>query len=283
MESWEKECVQKRTDILNYCRRLADDGAHYLWGAEGEKPRTAGAVAYAPISLDASQLNQTTFCAATKTVGGVVYVCAGRFRHSGLSTAKPSRKVAILPNQPTVDDSVKKDLQDFIQKYSGTPGAQVGWGSDLTPRLVKGDSIMDYSTVPFTDITNAVVWGEGCDDTQHFDCGGFVRYVVQKVCGVSIAGISANPEKANPVGEKMGSALADDDIMLPADILVYAGHIAFATEKCAGMKYNKHQSYEVAQAESAAYGVNVKSRGGTSQKCIRLSPTTLLNRKIASS
>jgi hypothetical protein len=151
----------------------------------------------------------------------------------------------------------------------------------LTPRLVQGDSIMDYMTSPATNLTGAVVWGEGCDDTQHFDCGGFVRHVVRKVCGLPIDGISDNPERLNLVGEKMGSLVAEGDPMLPADILVYPGHIAFATEKCAGQNYNKHQAYEVAQAESAVFGVNVKQRGGTSQKCIRLSTSTLLNKKIS--
>jgi|SRR5579863_3455990 len=274
----EAESNQKRLDILACAKRLADDGAHYLWGAQGDRPSAAGAIKYAPVVLDATQPDQSCFCAATITVGGVVYVCAGRFRHSGLSRQAPSQKVAILPNQP--NSASNKDLLDFIAKYAKTPTAQVGWGFDLTPRTIRGDSIMDYMSSPPTDVTGAVVWGEGCDDTQHFDCGGFVRYVVRKVCGVPIDGISDNPERPNLLGEKMGALVAEGDLMLPADILVYPGHIAFATEKCAGQKYNKHQAYEIAQAESAAFGVNVKQRGGTSQKCIRLSASTLLNKKI---
>jgi hypothetical protein len=277
----ESESNQKRLDILAYAKRLADDGAHYLWGAQGDKPTSSGAIKYAPVVLDTAQLDQSSFCAATITVAGVVYVCAGRFRHAGLSRQPPTQKVALLPNQS--NNVSNKDLLEFIGKYGKTPTAQVGWGFELTPRTIRGDSIMDYMTSPATDVTGAVVWGEGCDDTMHFDCGGFVRHVVRKVCGVPIDGISDNPERLNLLGEKMGSLVAEGDTMLPADILVYPGHIAFATEKCAGQKYNKHQAYEIAQAESAAFGVNVKQRGGTSQKCIRLSSSTLLNKKISAS
>ena len=158
------------------------------------------------------------------------------------------------------------------------PSSQVGWSSDLTPRVVKGDSITDYDTG--TNVTNAVVWGEGCDDTQHFDCGGFVKYVVSKVCGAWIEGISAKPDMPNLVGEPMGTLVAEGDPILPADILVYAGHIAFAIGSTS-QPYNKSQGYPVAQAESAVYGVNYgKTHSQKSQKCIRLSPSTLLRRKV---
>jgi hypothetical protein len=45
--------------------------------------------------------------------------------------------------------------------------------------------------------------------------------------------------------------------------------------------YNPHTNYALAQAESAVYGVNYnKTHSQKAQKCIRLSPSTLLNRKI---
>ena len=279
MDALDPQCIQKRNDILAFCKRLADDGAHYLWGAAGEKPATTGTVRYAPVVLDPGRLGQTCFCAATITVSNVEYVCAGRFRHDDLASVRPPRKVAV-PAVGAPDAAATKDLEAFIEKNGKNPAAQVGWGFDLTPRTVKGDSIMDYSTN--TNVTNAVVWGEGCDDTQHFDCGGFVRYVVKKVCGASIAGISANPEQKNLFGEPMGALVNEGDDMLPADILVYAGHIAFALGTPA-QKYSMITKYAVAQAESAVYGVNYgKTHGQKSQKCIRLSPSTLLNRKTTS-
>lgn len=276
MDSLEQQCTQKRNDILAYCKRLADDGAHYLWGAAGDKPSANSAVRYAPVVLDPNQPGQTCFCAATVTVNNVVYVCAGRFRHSDLAATKPAQKIATPPVGPPDVNSLK-ELLSFIEKNGKNPASQVGWGFDLTPRVVKGDSIMDYSTS--TNVTNSVVWGEGCDDTQHFDCGGFVRHVVRKVCGVPIDGITANPGGNNILGEPMGTLVAEGDTMLPADILVYAGHIAFAIGT-PSQAYAKVSKYAVAQAESAVYGVNYgKTHGQASQKCIRLSASTLLNRK----
>jgi hypothetical protein len=259
---------------------LADDGAHYLWGAAGDKPSTNGAVRYAPVVLDPDRPEQSSFCAATITVSNVVYVCAGRFRHDGLATAKPAKKIAV-PSVGPPEDLSRRELLAFIEKNGKNPASQVGWGFDLTPRVVKGDSIIDYSTS--TNVTNAVVWGEGCDDTQHFDCGGFVRYVVKKVCGVPIDGISANPGGKNILGEPMGTLVEEGDPMLPADILVYAGHIAFAIGSPSQL-YSKVTKYAVAQAESAVYGVNYgRTHSQQSQKCIRLSASTLLNKKMTAS
>jgi hypothetical protein len=273
----EQLCNQRRNDILAYAKRLADDGAHYLWGAAGDKPTANGAVQYAPVVLDANKPELSCFGAATITVSNVVYVCAGRFRHDGLAAAKPARKIAIPAVGPP-DAISTKELLAFIEKNGKNPASQVGWGDDLTPRFVKGDSIMDYSTS--TNVTNAVVWGEGCDDTQHFDCGGFVMHVVRKVCGVPIDGISMNPGGKNILGEPMGTLVEEGDPILPADILVYAGHIAFAIGS-PSQSYSKLTKYAVAQAESAVYGVNYgRTHSQQSQKCIRLSASTLLNKKM---
>jgi hypothetical protein len=35
-------CDAKRNAIVALGRQLADQGAHYLWGANGEKPRPGG-------------------------------------------------------------------------------------------------------------------------------------------------------------------------------------------------------------------------------------------------
>src|SRR5260370_578002 len=83
------------------------------------------------------------------------------FGRSGLGSVKPSKKIAIPPVGPPAADALK-ELQSFIQKNASNPAAQVGWPFDLTPRVVKGDSITDYDTG--VNVTNAVVWGEGCDD-----------------------------------------------------------------------------------------------------------------------
>jgi len=278
-DSLEQQCIQKRSEILALAKRLADDGAHYLWNGWGEKPTVNGRVSYAPVVLDPNQLQSTCFCAATITVDKVLYVCAGRFRHADLRTVQPANKFA-TPKIGAPDAISAKQLQAFIDKNSKNPSAQIGWGFELTPRAVQGKEVMDYETR--TDLAGIVVWGEGCDDTQHFDCGGFVRYVANKVCRVSIDGISAKPEEKNAFGEPRGIVVNEGDDMLPADILVYPGHIAFAIVSTP-QKYYPGTNYAVAQAESAVYGVNYgKIHSQRSTKCIRLSPSTLLNRKTIS-
>jgi hypothetical protein len=94
-DSVEQLCTQKRTDILSFAKRLADDGAHYLWGANGEKPAANGTVSYAPVVLDTDKLQVTCFCAAIINYGAVQYVCAGRFRHADLRGAQPAQKIAM--------------------------------------------------------------------------------------------------------------------------------------------------------------------------------------------
>jgi hypothetical protein len=277
-DSLEQQCTQKRNDILALAKRLADDGAHYLWNGWGEKPSVNGRVSYAPVVLDPDRLQETCFCAATIEVNHVQYVCAGRFRHADLRAVQPANKFA-TPKVGPPDPASAKLLQAFIEKNGKNPSSQVGWGFDMTPRAVQGKDVMDYESK--TNLAGLVVWGEGCDDTQHFDCGGFVRYVVRNVCGVSIDGISDKPEKENAFGEPRGILINEGEDMLPADILVYPGHIAFAIVSTP-QKYYSVNDYAVAQAESAVYGVNYgKTHHQHSTKCIRLSPSTLLNRKTA--
>ena len=169
-------------------------------------------------------------------------------------------------------------LNGFIERYAGRAHSQYGWGAELTPRMVKGKDIMAYRKG--LNLTDRVVWGEGCDDTLHFDCGGFVRYVVNQVCGVVIKGISMLPDPSTmktPKGRPMGKKLKGGDKILPADILVYDGHIAFATGDNTPAYINLAvSSYHVAQAESATEGVNYgKVHSGTAIACIRLSDEAL--------
>lgn len=266
----EEMCNLKRIDILALAIRLAADGAHYLWSAEGHKP-TKAARNLAPAVLSKDQADKTCFCAATLTYGGVVYVCAGRCLHPDLAGIAPTPKVVNSPK----DDG---NLQRFIDKYGSNLDAEYGWGFELTPRVVKGDSIMDYTRN--VDLTGQVVWGEGCDDTLHFDCGGFVRYVVNQVCDVPIAGISANPTQPNSKGKPMGRVLTEGEMVMPADILDYGGHIGFATG-VPQLAYSKNAYYGLAQAESATVGVTFGYvHKAANKQCIRLSDSTLLNMSI---
>jgi hypothetical protein len=166
----------KRAAIVALARRLADDGAHYLWGAEGQKPGGGGLTLAKPV-LDPAQPQSTKFCAGV--LGGCV--CVGRFRTRGFKDLRTQQKVWDLASP-----SGREEVLTFVKRYQSTPNARVGWGFDLTPRLVSGDADskgapMDYGGAG--NLVGKIVWGEVCDDTQHFDCGGFVRYVVKQVCG----------------------------------------------------------------------------------------------------
>jgi hypothetical protein len=262
MSSIEQRCIDKRAAIVALARKMVDDGAHYLWGAEGQKPGTNGVV-LAPVVLDASKPGQTVFCAARLGT----CVCVGRLRSSGING-----KV-----WDPASGGAPADLLQFISDNQAHPDAQVGWvGPALTPRAVTGyaDDRSAPSDNHGVSLLNKVVWGEGCDDTQHFDCGGFIRWVAQQVCGSSIKGISTNPGQLNAYGRPMGFEVKTDDTVLPGDIFIYPGpHLAFADT--GNGSYKRGANYDIIQAEGGAWGLNRANRGGDT-KCIRLSPSTLL-------
>jgi hypothetical protein len=256
-------CNKKREEIVKYARRLADEGAHYLWGAAGEKPGENGLILAPPV-LDKNRPKETIFCAATLKN----CVCVGR-----CGAIKSTKKVWDLTGE-------NAEVAAFISRYQNT--LQVGWGSELTPRLISGypdkNSIpTDYSRGDKTSLLGKIVWGEGCDDTQHFDCGGFIRYVVKQVCSVNISGFDNNPNLANAFGRLS----YDVDIgtpILPGDILVYHGHIAFV-DFGNNTNYSRGGSFKVVHAEGAVSGVNYGRTRTGDIRCIRLSSATLLKRK----
>lgn len=268
----------KRQDILIECKSLSDQNCHYLWGAQGQKPTTKDTnpndVRYAPVVLDEKRLEETTFCAATICANSphghyISYVCTGR---CGDTNHKD------YPVHTVVSHTGYGELRKFIKQYKGNEHAQLAWGPQATPRKVLGGDITNYMTSVPKDLTNHVVWGEGCDDTLHFDCGGFVRYVIAKVCGVSlhtVTGMTRNPHKKNEWGGLLSRTLAPNEEILPGDILYWGHHIAFAIGD--GHETVSSHSHNVAQAECAVFGVNYgKSHDEVCKKVFRLTDSTLL-------
>lgn len=281
-----------RQRILDVAQRQALDGAHYLWGANGDMPSVGGPIGYAAwvMSKDSTTpehtIADTTFCAAINYVPvderGVgppaPFVCAGRCFAVG------NRWAAIIPKASA---STNKNLVGFIDRWQSTPDAQYHWGVDLTPRKIRGQGPgepMAYGSAnPHLD--GVLVWGEGCNETRHFDCWGFVNWVIKQATGVTITRGTSIQLQKGPDGNPAAQVLANDDQVLPADILVYPGHIAFATDGAPTMKTTsqgvQYQSFHVAQAESAVTGVNYNtphdspttSRVRLSEAILRLAAT----------
>src|ERR1700676_2317711 len=91
-------CDRQRNEIIRTGKALADGGAHYLWGAEGQMPTRGGAggVGYTTVSFDKSSIS---FCAA-KMNGNV---CVGRFRHSDLDGRDPKGAGRVCgPSSPKI-------------------------------------------------------------------------------------------------------------------------------------------------------------------------------------
>ncbi len=104
----------KRLEIVALGHKLLRAAAHYLWGAQGDKPGNGG-VALAPPVLDPDHPEKTIFCAATLNGLGL-WPAASR---GVLNGKRPAQKVW---------DLVKSDGRDevlaFINKYKANPGVQ---------------------------------------------------------------------------------------------------------------------------------------------------------------
>jgi len=279
-----------RRRILEVAAQVAAEGAHYLWGTNGDIPGAPNSpLTFAPPELSTDDNKDLAFCAAWNHVEHKVFVCAGRCR---AVTSKPE---VWIP---------KGDQR--LEAFLATNGNKsfYHWGTDLTPRRVHGSG--DGTPVDYTgrasyadDVKNnkiaatdpratgnldgIVVWGEGCDDTRHFDCYGFVSWVVKQACGVTIERGKPIPTQKNPVGEPIGILVDASDPGLPADIIVYPGHIAFATNPAVSRQSTDEHgkpvtvtSYTLAQAESAVYGVTSgKQRSDAPSYRVRLTDSTL--------
>lgn len=268
---------ERRTAILALAKQLADQKAHYLWGAEGQTPSSRAPYYFAPVSVssDPAAFKSTTFGAAwLHDATGSPFVCAGR------CFAASSPAAAVIAH-PETDPKLK----DFVAKYHKTHPSQYTYPEPLTPRVIVGSGDgepMDYTTGTPRHLAGTLVWGESCNGKLHFDCGGFIRWVVKQVCGMSIAGISTNPTQQNPLGQPMGRVLTKDDTVMKADILVYPGHIAFATGDPA-LKYDPKGRYNVAQADCATNGVTYGTpHNADNTSGIRLSDSTLIGSVFAS-
>jgi cell wall-associated NlpC family hydrolase len=148
-----KQAVRQRVvDIA-----LGQLGAHYLWGSQGSTPNMAGKeVKFNPKSLNP---NTVSFCAARCDRVGP-QVCGGRYARRTLPAG--------LTNPTSPGSPALKKWLDENGHF-----AETNWDDSLTPRLTMG-----------TGVTKQIVWGEGCDDTRHFDCISFINWCLGHVRSV---------------------------------------------------------------------------------------------------
>lgn len=261
------QTMSVRQRLLSVAKQLADEGAHYLWGGDGEIPSAQNLSLFAPTVLSFDTNTNLAFCAAWKKVENKPFVCSGRC----LAVANGHNFLVPFPEQDP-------RLAAFIARYASA--SQTNWGTELTPRKVLGSGAgepVNYNVKPPIHLNGQVVFGEGCDDTKHFDCYGFVNWIVQQVCGVTITRGTSIPLLKNPSGDPIGTYLAPNDPGLPADLLIYPGHIAFAIGSPATS--DSSVTYWLAQAEASIYGVtHGKPRSDTPTQRVRLSDSTLLNK-----
>ncbi|HKV51454.1 MAG TPA: hypothetical protein VJO52_09655 [Gemmatimonadaceae bacterium] len=289
----------RRKAIIDFACNIAHGGAHYLWGSFGDRPPASGS--FADVNLSTGAYGDATFCAATTSVrdgpkdaGGQPtvqkYVCAGRFNHKDVAgrLGFPPRSGAPPVTPPTPGPIAipqnDENLKNFVELYQRNHGAQVGWDSRLTPRKMSGNVIWyGHNNMPLND---CVVWGEGCDDTLHFDCNSFIRYVFNHVCGLNLVQnwqVAALETLTNPWGGKIASLVsestgANPEYVLPGDVFVYEGHTALALAKTR-QEYKRSTHYSVVQAESGTEGVNdYHDYPKANTKCLRLTASTLLGR-----
>ena len=173
--------LEARQKIADFARTLV--GSHYLWGSTGGVPGMGGGSYYReigkedlssiPVNVAPPSLDPRSPCVkAAECNASGHYVCAGRFRKAGGS----------IINDPT-DQDLLNFLADCRQvgsdvRYVPT-GPTATWQSlfqsRLTPRVIQGSDIQDLGG---TVVTGRTVWGEDCSHVRHFDCLGFIHYVL---------------------------------------------------------------------------------------------------------
>lgn len=154
--------------ITEFGRRFI--GSHYLWGSAGAKPTKQDGAFYrrgsVELAADASSNEEPSVFAATCDVDGH-FVCAGNFQQFTKDTGG---------GYTTATDIELTDYLDMLRK-DPDHAHWYPYKGRFTPRVMKGTNFD-----PKTD-NNRIVWGEDCRGVRHFDCVGFVNFVLNVTTG----------------------------------------------------------------------------------------------------
>jgi cell wall-associated NlpC family hydrolase len=183
--------MEARLKIVDVAMSLI--GSHYLWGATGATPYVACGSPYwvdvkdphtnqvtkeltsIPVKVARPSLSPFAPCVnAAQCDADTPHVCAGRFRKAGGSIIKDAMDFELLTFLGYCEQ-VGGDV-----RYVNTD-EPTGWTSlfapRLTPRVIIGKKIQDTNG---NIISGIPVWGEDCSQKRHFDCLGFISYVLNQ-------------------------------------------------------------------------------------------------------
>lgn len=144
--------------IVQLARRQV--GEHYLWGGRGEIPGggTACSLPARNVSMAPDSFDQHAPIVRTAIHPLFNAYCAGRW----------GTKSGGRPFDPR-----DTDLINYLEQQKFKPPERVQDYFGFTPRKVSGGQ--------YTDI--ALVWGEPCNGKRHFDCVGFLNWILSNAFG----------------------------------------------------------------------------------------------------
>lgn len=230
-----------RQKVIDVARTFV--GSHYLWGSAGATPGFNDGSPHRPGSVTLTRWDKpinyeprAPFVNAAQCEVAGHYTCAGRFKkvHGG---------AIVKPDDPGLTKYLDICREAGRDVYVALDDANE-WQSlfhKLTPRLIEGDNVADKGKI---------AWGEDCSFKRHFDCIGFINYVLNKTAKNPY---SKGPWSANiPIYYKIAQEVKQGDPAVPGDILFKGDvdtldfdHIAFLCE-----------DGKVVQAQMAVTGVH---------------------------
>lgn len=144
-----------RKSITTFARTFL--GTHYLWGSAGAAPGLLNGARYRPGSVFGNEASlkpaDLSVSAAKCDVAGH-YVCAGRFEKCGGHIAGD--------DDPALTQLRSQYANGLLAQWDSRPHT-------LTPRIVRGTGVAS---------ADKIVWAENCYGIRHFDCIGFINYVL---------------------------------------------------------------------------------------------------------
>jgi cell wall-associated NlpC family hydrolase len=182
--------------VTQFARSLI--GSHYLWGSAGATPGGKDGAWYRPgaVNLERSSLDPakpSVFAATCDWAGH--FVCAGIYRKI------PGGRGDVNPQD--------RDLKDYLSLLGNLKRENLWYPfySRFTPRVVRGSNV---------DSDGRIVWGEDCREVRHFDCVGFVNFVLSQTTipnwAYDIPQYGMGAGGTTPVAA--GEAAADGDILV---------------------------------------------------------------------